>query len=37
MSALKRPLLLDLEQEVGQLVISITSCPSIIISENDLN
>jgi hypothetical protein len=27
----KLPLLVDLQQEVGDIVISITSCPSIII------
>jgi len=28
MSVLKLPLLVDLQQKVGELVISITSCPS---------
>jgi hypothetical protein len=37
MSALKLPLLLDLEQKVGELVLSITSCPFIIILQNTLN
>jgi hypothetical protein len=37
MSVLKLPLLVDLQQKVGELVISITSCPSIIILENTLN
>jgi hypothetical protein len=27
----------DLQQKVGELVLSIISCPSIIISENTLN
>jgi hypothetical protein len=31
MSALKLPLLADLQQKVGELVLSITSCPIIII------
>jgi hypothetical protein len=31
MSVLKVPLLVDLQQKVGEIVISITSCPSIII------
>jgi len=37
MSVLKVPLLVDLQQKVGELVLSITSCPSIIILENTLN
>jgi hypothetical protein len=37
MSVLKLPLLVDLQQKVGELVISITSRPSIIILENTLN
>jgi hypothetical protein len=37
MSALKLPFLLDLEQKVGELVLSITSCPLIIILQNTLN
>jgi hypothetical protein len=37
MSVLKLPLLVDLQQEVGELVLSIISCPSIIILENILN
>jgi hypothetical protein len=35
-SVLKLPLLLD-QQKVGELILSITSCPSIIILENTLN
>jgi hypothetical protein len=31
---LKLPILVDLQQIVRELVLSITSCPSIIISEN---
>jgi hypothetical protein len=31
MSVLKLPLSVDLQQKVGEIVISITSCPSIII------
>jgi hypothetical protein len=27
-------LLVDLQQKIGELVISVTSCPSIIILEN---
>jgi hypothetical protein len=37
MSVLKLPLLVDLQQKAGELVISVTSCPSIIILENALN
>jgi hypothetical protein len=33
----KNFLLLDLQQKIGELVLSITSCPTIIILENDLN
>jgi hypothetical protein len=36
MSVLKLPLLVDLQQKVGELVLYITSCPSVIISENTL-
>jgi hypothetical protein len=36
-SVLKLPLLVDLQQKVGQLVISITSCPSIIMLEKTLD
>jgi hypothetical protein len=34
---LKLPLLVDLQQKVGELVLSITYCPKIIILENTLN
>jgi hypothetical protein len=34
---LKLPLLVDLQQKVGELVLYITSCPSVIILENALN
>jgi hypothetical protein len=37
MSVLKLPLLVDLQQKVGKLVLSITSCPIIIILENAVN
>jgi hypothetical protein len=37
MSVLKLPLLVVLQQNEGELVLSITSCPSIIILENTLN
>jgi hypothetical protein len=37
MSVLKLPLLVDLQQKVGKLVISMTSCPSVIILGNALN
>jgi hypothetical protein len=37
MSVLKLHLSVDLEQKVGELVISITSCSSIIILENTLS
>jgi hypothetical protein len=37
MSVLKLPLLVDFQQKVSELVLSTTSCPSIIILENDLN
>jgi hypothetical protein len=33
----KLPLSVDLQQKVGELVLSVTSCPSIIILENALN
>jgi hypothetical protein len=36
-SALKLSFLVDLQQKVGDLFLSVTSCPSIIISENSLN
>jgi hypothetical protein len=36
MSELKLSLLADLERKVGELVISVISCPSIFISENTL-
>jgi hypothetical protein len=36
MSVLKLPLLVDLQQKVGELVLSIT-CPTVIILENTLN
>jgi hypothetical protein len=37
MSVLKLPLLVDLQQKVDELGLSITSCPSIIMLENTLN
>jgi hypothetical protein len=37
MSVLKLPFLIYLQQNVGELVISITSCPSFIILDNILN
>jgi hypothetical protein len=37
MSVLKLPFLVDIQQKVGKLLLSITSCPSIIILENTLN
>jgi hypothetical protein len=36
-SVLKLPLLVDLRQKVGEVVLSITSCSTIIILENTLN
>jgi hypothetical protein len=33
----KLSLLIDLQQKVGKLVLSITACPTIIILENNLN
>jgi hypothetical protein len=33
----KTAFVVELQQEVGELVISIRSCPSIIILENTLN
>jgi hypothetical protein len=36
-SVLKLLLLVDLQQKVGELVLSITSCLSVIILENNLN
>jgi hypothetical protein len=35
-SVLKLPFLVDLQQKAGELVLSITSCPSVIILENTL-
>jgi hypothetical protein len=37
MPVLKLPFLADLQQRIGELVVSVTSCPSIIILENALN
>jgi hypothetical protein len=37
MTVLKLPLLDDLQQKVRELVLSITSCPTIIILETALN
>jgi hypothetical protein len=37
MSVLKLYLLVVLQQKVGELVLSITPCPSILILENTLN
>jgi hypothetical protein len=37
MSVLKLPLLVDLQQKAGELVLSITFYPSVIILENTLN
>jgi hypothetical protein len=37
MSALKLRSLVDLQQKVGELVLSITSCASVIILETTLN
>jgi hypothetical protein len=37
MSMLKLPLLAHLQQQVGELILSITLCPTIIILENALN
>jgi hypothetical protein len=37
MSVLKLPLLADLQQKIGKLVISITPCPTFIILENTLD
>jgi hypothetical protein len=37
MSVLKLPLLVDFQEEVGELVVCITSCSSIIILGNTLN
>jgi hypothetical protein len=34
---LKLPLLVGLQHKVGELVLPITSCPTIIILENTLN
>jgi hypothetical protein len=36
MSVLKLPSLVDLQYKIGEVVLSTTSCPSIIISENTL-
>jgi hypothetical protein len=37
MYVLKPPMSVVFQREVGELVLSITSCPTIIILENDLN
>jgi hypothetical protein len=37
MSVLKLPFYVDLQQKVRELVLSITSCPSLIVLENTLN
>jgi hypothetical protein len=37
MAVLKLHLLIDLQQKVGELALSITSCPSVIILENVLH
>jgi hypothetical protein len=37
MSVLKLPLFVDLQQKIGELVLSTISCPTIIILENTLN
>jgi hypothetical protein len=37
MSVLKLPLLVDLHKNVGEVVLSLTSCSPIIILENALN
>jgi hypothetical protein len=37
MPVLKLILMVDLQQKVGELVLSITSCPTIISLENTLN
>jgi hypothetical protein len=34
MSVLTLPLLVDLQQKLGELVLSITSCPTTVILEN---
>jgi hypothetical protein len=34
---LKLRLLVELQQKVGELSLSVTSCPTIIILENTLN
>jgi hypothetical protein len=36
MSVLKLPLLVDLQQKVGEIVLSIASCPTIVL-ENTLD
>jgi hypothetical protein len=37
MSVLKLPLLVDLQEKIGELVISISSCPTTVILETVLN
>jgi hypothetical protein len=37
MSVIKLPLLVDLQQKLGEFVLSITSCPSRIVLETTLN
>jgi hypothetical protein len=37
MSVLKLPVLVELQQKAGDLVLTMTSCLSIIILENTLN
>jgi hypothetical protein len=36
MPVIKLPLMADLRQKVGELVLSVASCPKIIILENAL-
>jgi hypothetical protein len=37
LSVLNVPLVVDFQRKVGELVLPITSCPSIMILENTLN
>jgi hypothetical protein len=37
MSVIKLPLFAELQQKIGELFLSITSCPTIIVLDNALN
>jgi hypothetical protein len=37
MSVVELPFLINLQQQVGELVLYVTSCPTVIILKNALN